>query len=136
MDLIIKPINIKNLIEMYNLKCYLYNNIIIKFNCDENWYYKMKNNNLLTYKINYMEFLPNEMIELIIGFSENLKCKYVCKRWNDIVKINCYYNKKWPEKYYPTQYSTNKFYGYENNIFLGLNYNMLLIFNNMAGYSC
>jgi len=71
------------------------------------------------------------MIELIIGFSENLKCKYVCKRWNDIVKINCYYNKKWPEKYYPKQYYLNKFYEY--NIFLGLNCNILNIMNAMAG---
>ena len=131
MDLIIKPIIIKNLIEMYISKCYLYNNIIIKFNCDENWYYKMKNNNLLKYKINYMNFLPNEMIELIIGFSENLNCNYVCKRWNNIVENNRYYNKKWPEKYYPKQYYLNKFYEY--NIFLGLNCNILNIMNAMAG---
>jgi len=39
-------------------------------------------------KINYTEFLPNEIISLIIEFSTDINCKYVCKKWNNIIEID------------------------------------------------
>ncbi len=78
-------------------------------NINGNWICKrqtndIKVNNTITkvWNTNYTQYLPNEILNLIIEFSTNINCNVVCKKWTDIIKENNTITKLWHIDY--TQY--------------------------------